>query len=224
VPAISGADPETPEQVRQLAPEAFRYLTFRAVRPEDYAEAVARLPWVQRAGADFRWTGSWLTAFATPDPEGAFSLTDAERQDAFLQLDRFRQAGRPAYVLDPIYANLDLVITVCVATSAYKGEAEERVLQALFGVKGIRPKTGFFSPDNFTFGTPLERSQLEAVIQEVAGVKAVEDILIRRRGWFNWRDFSELTFNVAPNELIRLENDPQFPDRGSLKLIMDGGA
>jgi hypothetical protein len=224
VPAISGADPETPEQVRQLAPEAFRYLTFRAVRPEDYAEAVQRLPWVQRAGADFRWTGSWLTAFATPDPKGAFALTDAERQDAFLQLDRFRQAGRPAYVLDPVYANLDLQITVCVATSAYKGEVEERVLQALFGVTGIRPKTGFFSPDNFTFGTPLERSQLEAVIQEVAGVKAVENISIRRRGWFDWRDFSELTFNVAPNELIRLENDPQFPDRGSLKLVMDGGA
>src|SRR5215831_15563352 len=140
VPAISGADLETPEQIRQLAPEAFRYLTFRAVRPEDYAEAVQRLPWVQRAGADFRWTGSWLTAFATPDPKGAFALTDAERQDAFLQLDRFRQAGRPAYVLDPVYANLDLQITVCVATSAYRGEVEERVLQSLFGVKGIRPK------------------------------------------------------------------------------------
>ena len=45
-----------------VAPEAFRAVTYRAVRPEDYAEAAERLPWVQRAGATFRWTGSWLTA------------------------------------------------------------------------------------------------------------------------------------------------------------------
>jgi predicted phage baseplate assembly protein len=224
IPASSGADPEPAEQVVQLAPEAFRALTFRAVRPEDYAEAVERLDWVQRAGAEFRWTGSWLTAFATPDPLGAFALTDNQRVDAFRQLDRFRQAGRPAYVLDPIYANLDLQITVCVETSSFKGEIEPRVLQALFGSSGIRPRRGFFSPDNFTFGTPLERSQLEAAIQEVSGVKAVETLLIRRRGWFDWRPFAELTFGVAPNELIRLANDPQFPDRGSLKLIMEGGA
>ena len=55
------------------------------------------------------------------------------------------------------------------------------------------------------------------------GVKAVEKILIRWRGWFDWRVFKELTFKVAPNELIRLANDPRFPDRGSLKIIMEGG-
>jgi hypothetical protein len=224
LPSTGAADPETPLQICQLAPEAFRYVTYRAVRPEDYAEAVERLDWVQRAGAEFRWTGSWLTAFATPDPLGAFALTDAQLEDAYLQLDRFRQAGRPAYVLDPIYANLDLVITVCVATSSYRGEVEERVLQALFGIKGIRPKPGFFSPDNFTFGTPLERSQLEAVIQEVSGVKAVEGILIRRRGWFDWREFSELTLTVEPNAVVRVANDPMFPSRGTVKLEMEGGA
>jgi hypothetical protein len=224
LPAVGGADPETLQQARQLAPEAFRAVTYRAVRPEDYAEAVERLDWVQRAGAAFRWTGSWLTAYATPDPLGAFALTAAERRDATLQLERFRQAGRPAYVLDPVYVNLDLKITVCVATSSFRGEVEERVLEVLFGVTGIRPAKGFFSPDNFTFGTPLERSQLESAIQQVSGVKAVEDISIRCRGFFDWREFSELTFRVAPNQLIRLANDPQFPDRGSLKLVMEGGA
>jgi hypothetical protein len=224
LPATGGSDPETPQQIRQLAPEAFRALTFRAVRPEDYAEAVERLPWVQRAGASFRWTGSWLTAFATPDPRGAFTVTPAQRLEAMQQLERFRQAGRPAYMLEPQYANLDLVISICVATSAYKGEVEGRVLEALFGVRGVRPRPGFFSPDNFTFGTPLERSQLEAVIQNVAGVKAVEEIRIRRRGWFGWRVFTELTFPVAPHEVIRVENNTLLPERGSVQLDMKGGA
>ena len=224
LPADGGVDPETPQQVRQVAPDAFRQLTFRAVRPEDYAEAVERLPWVQRAGASFRWTGSWLTAFATPDPKGGFTVTSQHRTEGVAQLDRFRQAGRPAYLLNPRYADLDLVIKVCVATSSYKGEVEERVLEALFGRKGLRPKPGFFDPDNFTFGTPLERSQLETAIQLVEGVKAVERILVRRRGWFAWRVFSELTYPVASNEVVRVENNTLLPERGSLRLVMEGGA
>lgn len=224
LPAIDGVDPETPEQVRQLAPEAFRAITYRAVRPEDYAEAVERLPWVQRAGAAFRWTGSWLTAFATPDLKGAFTVTPEQRDEAASQLERFRQAGRPAYLLEPRYANLDLDIVVCVATSAYQGEVEERVLKALFGVKGLRPRPGFFSPDNFTFGTPLERSQLEAAIQDLEGVRAVEGIFIRRCGWFDWRRFSELSYRVAPDEVVRVENNALLPERGSVKLDLRGGA
>jgi hypothetical protein len=55
-------------------------------------------------------------------------------------------------------------------------------------------------------------------------VKAVEKICIRRRGSFDWRELSELTFSVAPNELIRVANDPMYPERGSLKLYMEGGA
>jgi hypothetical protein len=224
IPARNGLDPETPEQIRQLAPDAFRALTFRAVRPEDYAEAAERLPWVQRAGAAFRWTGSWLTAFVTPDPIGAVTVTAAQGVELNNQVDRFRQAGRPAYMMNPRYANLDLEITICVAPSAYRGEVKERVLETLFGVGGVRPRSGFFSPDNFTFGTSIERSRLEAVIQEVPGVRAVEGMRMRRRGWFDWRDFNELTYGPAHTEVISVENDPLFPERGSVRLVMKGGA
>jgi hypothetical protein len=224
LPALNGEDEESLDHVRQMAPEAFRAVTFRAVRPEDYAEAAERLPWVQKAGAAFRWTGSWITAFVTPDPEGSFEVTVEERSQLQDQLDRFRQAGRPAYTLNPIFANLDLEIVVCVATFAYLGEVKAQVLEALFGKGGVRPKPGFFSPDNFTFGTPLERSKLESAIQAVPGVKAVEDIYVRRRGWFDWRKFEDLTLEVDANELIRVENDANFPERGSLKLDMRGGA
>jgi hypothetical protein len=218
IAATGGVDPETTAHIRQNAPEQFRYLTFRAVRPEDYAEAAERLPWVQRAGASFRWTGSWIAAFVTPDPKGAFSMSAAQRTELEDQIDRFRQAGRPAYILDPHYATLDLQIAVCVAAASYRGDVEAAVLKVLFGAGG------FFSPDNFTFGTPLERSELEAAIQNVPGVRAVEDILIRRRGWFDWRPFSELIFTVAKDEVIRVENNRLLPERGSVKLSMEGGA
>ncbi len=224
LPAKDGLDAETPTAVRQLAPEAYRAITYRAVRPEDYAEAVERLPEVQRAGASFRWTGSWLSAFATPDPLGTAVLSDDLRQTATQQLNRFRQAGREAHILNPIYADLDLEITVCVAPHAYQGEVKERVLEALTGKKGVRPVPGYFSADHFTFGTPLERSTLEDAIQSVEGVRAVEDIYIRRRGWFPWKLFSDLFYQPGMNAIIRVENDPLHPERGTIKLKMEGGA
>lgn len=223
-PAVNGSDPETLDEVRRNAPEAFRALTYRAVRPEDYAEAAERLDWVQQAGAAFRWTGSWLSAFVTPDPIGAVVIDAPQRAQLVNQLDKFRQAGREAHVSAPVYASLDLEIQVCVAPHAFAGEVKARVLTALLGKKGVRPLPGYFSPDNFTFGTHLNRSGLEATIQAVEGVRAVEHIRFRRRGWFDWRIFQGASYDPGTNTIIRVQNNPLFPERGTLKLIMNGGA
>nr|HEX4314515.1 hypothetical protein [Kofleriaceae bacterium] len=219
LPITSGVDPQSASEVRQLAPEAYRAVTYRAVRPEDYAEAVERLPWVQRAGTSFRWTGSWISAFTTPDPIGASTLSAANRDDAEAQLDRFRQAGREAFVRDPIYADLDLQLSLCVEPSAYRADVKQAVLARLTGT------AGFFAPDQFTFGTPLERSMLEAAIQGVPGVRAVEDITYRRRGWFDWRPFDGFVFQPGSDEVIRVDNDPLHPDRGTIQFAnVEGGA
>jgi hypothetical protein len=128
----AGLDPETAVEIRQRAPEAWKAVTYRAVRPEDYAEALTRLAWVQRAGARLRWTGSWLTLFATPDPRDAVTLTPEQRAEAEAQLERFRQAGRETHVMDPVYAWLDLDIALCVEPSAYRGAVKAAALEALF--------------------------------------------------------------------------------------------
>jgi hypothetical protein len=214
-PVEGGVDPESPAEIRQLAPDAFRSLTFRAVRPEDYAEAAQRLSWVQRAGCGFRWTGSWLTAFVTPDPRSTVEdVTAAQRAELAAQLDRFRQAGRETATLDPRYADLDLRIGICVAPQAYAAEVRVRVAAAL---------DAFFAPDNFTFGTALDRSRLEATIQAAGGVRAVETITFRRRGLFDWQALP-MSYQPGRNEVIRVQNDPLHPDRGSYQLIPEGGA
>ncbi len=224
LPAAGGLDAETPAELRQLAPDAFRAVTYRAVRPEDYAEAAERLPWVQRAGTAFRWTGSWLSAFTTPDPRNAYSLFEGRKRELARHLNRFRQAGREAHVMNPVYANLDLEIDVCALPDAYPGEVKERVLRALLGSKGAVVRPGYFTPDRFTFGTPLDRSTLEAAIQALPGVRAVMSIRIRRRGWFEWRDFGELSYFPGKNTVIRVANDPLYPGRGSLNVYIKGGA
>ena len=223
LPAVGGLDAETPAELRQLASDAFRAITFRAVRPEDYAEAAERLPWVQKAGSVFRWTGSWLTAFVTPDPKGTVYLEEPKRIDLTNQLNRFRQAGREVNVMDPVYASMDLEVEICVSDNAYAGQVKERVFIALLGKKGLRPQAGYFSPDRFTFGTFLERSTLEAVIQDVAGVKAIEKIFFSRRGWFAKRVFRGLSYDPGKDTIIRIANNPLHPEQGTLKLYTHGG-
>ena len=89
----TGIDPESAESVKQLAPEAFRAETLRAVRDEDYRAHAERIPGVQQAGAKARWTGSWLSEFVTVDPAGAFSLSEELRAEVQRVLDA---SGRSA--------------------------------------------------------------------------------------------------------------------------------
>jgi hypothetical protein len=221
LPATGGLDPESLDDVRRLAPDAFRAVQYRAVRPEDYSEAVERLDWVQRAGTAFRWTGSWLAAVSTADPLGSAELADSQREDIADQLDRFRQTGRQVIVRDPKYADLDLVVGVCAATTAFPGDVREGVQRALTGETYV--EDGYFSADAFTFGTPLYRSTLEAAIQAVPGVLAVDYVTFRRRGWFDWCDLP-LTYSVADDEVIRVEQDLDHPDRGTVEVKVRGGA
>lgn len=219
-----GRDPEDAEHVRINAPQAFRAVTYRAVTPDDHARIAERLPWVQKAGATSRWTGSWPTIFVTPDPRDEFGLSAPHRAELEALIDRVRQAGREAKVLDPRYADIDLEIRLCVAANAYRGEVKAAALQALFGAPGATTDTGFFDPDHFSFGTPLSRAALIAALQAVPGVRAVEGMKVRRRGRFDWRDFTEFALPVGVDELVRVANDRDLPERGAVRLVMEGGA
>ena len=223
-PIKDGADAESASDIKLLTPEAYRAETFFAVRPEDYGRLAERLPFVQRGQGTFRWTGSWSTVFVAADPVGSFTLSDAERVSLEDWMDCVRQAGRDVIVKDPRFRTLDLEITICVEPFAYAGQVVERVTEALLGRRGPRPLKGFFHPDNFTFGTPLRRSALEAAIQSVPGVRAVLTIRKRERGLLPFQPVDELIVEVAPDEVFRLENDPTHPERGSLRIITEGGA
>jgi hypothetical protein len=81
----------------------------------------------------------------------------------------------------------------------------------------------FFNPDHFTFGSPLERSALEAAVQDVPGVDGVTEVRYRRRG--HTADFVPMldTVEVAVDEIVRADNDPSRPDAGSFRVDVGGG-
>lgn len=213
----SGSDEEASADIRTSAPEAFRARPLRAVRPEDFREILERIDWVQRANATVRWTGSWATYFVAADPLNGFALNAAEKRQLQDEIDCIRQATRDARASDPDYVDIDLEIEICARADAYPGEVAERVTSALSA-------PGFFAPRNFTFGQALARSGLEAAIQAVPGVKGIEDIRIRERRRRDWHSFTEPELAVEPWQIVRLQNDPQFPGRGSLSVMAHGGA
>ena len=222
LPVVTGVDPEEPELVRMLAPEAFRAVTYRAVRREDYAEQAERLPWVQRAGASVRWTGSWLSTSVTADPEGSFELSASRRDELEELMHCVRQAGREVVVRDPEFLSLDLEIQICVVPGAWHGQVKEAVTIALTGPAPRPDVQPFFHPDHFTFGTPLRRAGLEAAVQSVPGVLGVESMRLRTRGTLDWKPFDRLVLPAAANQVLRLQNDPRFPERGSLRVKVKG--
>jgi hypothetical protein len=221
--ASGGLEPESAEQVRQNAPEFFRAMPVNAVRRTHFREIAERdLAWVQRAGAETRWTGSWLRHFVTADPTDAFAYTTDQRTAFANLVDSIRMAGRDAAILDPRYLPLDLEISFCIAPGHYAGDVREAVIEALTGKSPAKP--GFFDPDNFTFGQPLRRASLEVAVQAVPGVLGVTGICIRRRGAVAWSKFDYPEVRVAMNEILRLDNDPNYPERGSLRVRVSESA
>lgn len=220
----SGEDPESAADIKLLTPEAFRADVLFAVRPEDYGTQAERLEFVQRAHGTPRYTGSWTTMFAAADPFGANSLTSEQREQLENLMNCVRQTGRDVVVKDPKTLTIDLIIKICVEPFAFAAEVGAQVQELLVGRGGGRNSTPFFSPDNFTFGTPLRRSALEALIESVPGVRFVEGMWVREHGVSTPRAFRELLLQVDPDQVIRLDNEPLHPESGSLTVMTNGGA
>jgi hypothetical protein len=221
--ATGGSDAEPAERIRRLAPQAFRAKQFRAVRAEDYQTAAQSLPWVQRAGTMFRWTGSWLTVFTTPDPLGSETLMVEQHTELINLLNRYRLAGYESYVPSPRYVSLDLEIRVCARPNAFRGDVEADLLIVLSAAKLPDGRVGFFQVDRWSFGQPLARSALEAAIQQAYGVAGVVSIRYRQRGiTLDYRPLPE-TFIVPVDAILRVDNDNNRPERGSVNIIVEGG-
>jgi hypothetical protein len=211
-----GRDGQPLELARRIAPAAYKALVFRAVRDADYRAQAERLDWVQQAGAVTRWTGAWASTFVSADPKGAFEISGARLAELRARLGAVRQVGRCVIAKQPVFQPVDLRIAVCVRPGVAFGDVSRRVIDALSPKKG-----GFFHPDRFSFGDPLRRPALEAAIACVDGVRAVMAIEIRLRGLTGYVAFVTPEITVADNRILKLENDPNRPGQGSIRIYED---
>jgi Baseplate J-like protein len=220
-PAAGGADAETMTQIRARAPQAFAAKPLRAVLAGDFQTAAQSLPWVQQAATSFRWTGSWLTVLTWADPAGAEELAIAGLRSLTELLDEERLAGYESYVLPPSYVSIDLSITVSAQPGYYASQVVPSVLACL--QPGTLPggAVGFFDHSRWSFGQPLETSTLLAAVQSCGGVDGVVQILYRRRGGRpHWAPLPG-RLKVAAHEILRVDNDPNRLEAGSLQVRVE---
>jgi hypothetical protein len=222
LPARGGIESESFEQVRQNAPVAFRTQQ-RAVTERDYAEVAERHDGVQRAAATFRWTGSWRTVFLTVDRLGGAEV-DADFKDEMRRhLERYRMAGHDVEIDGPVYAPLEIEMAVCVKPDFFRSDVKTAMLE-VFGNRVLPVgQRAVFHPDNFTFGQTVYLSPLYTAAQSIEGVASVEITKFQRQGQPATSALDAGQLELERLEIARLDNDPNFPERGVFRLSLKGG-
>jgi hypothetical protein len=223
LPSWGGIDPEPVEVVKQLAPAVFHTQQLRAVTETDYAGIAEKLPEVSKAVATFRWTGSWYTVFITIDPYGTNEVTDELKKKVREHVESYTLAGYDLEIKAPIYVPLLICVDVCISSNHFKSDVEEVLLTALSNKVLPDGSLGFFHPDRFTFGQALYLSQLYEAIQKVEGVDSAVVTTLNRLGKSTGQDLEKGFLQAGALEVVRLDNDPSFPDNGVLRLNMRGG-
>jgi Baseplate J-like protein len=224
LPATGGTRAESMEEIRQYAPEAYRTQQ-RAVTEADWVAAALRHPQVQAAGARVRWTGSWYTVYVIVDRLGGASVTGDPEFAADLRrhLSTFRLAGYDLEIAGPVEVPLDVALSARAAPEAFRADVERALRNALGSGTRADGGRGFFHPDNFTFAQPLFVSELERAAMAVPGVESVRVTRLQRYGQAAAGEVASGVLAVADLEVIRLDDDPNFAEHGSLEITVDGG-
>jgi hypothetical protein len=222
LPAVGGADPETVDQIRRRAPQAFMTQE-RAITMPDYVRVARMNPAVENAVATLRWTGSWYTVFITGEPYGGGALTPLLIRALRRNINRYRLAGQDIELESPEYVPLYVELAVCVDPAYFRSDVEKALLDVLGGKVLPDGRKGLFFRDNFSFGQTVYLSPIYAAARSVAGVQSVVAAAFRPQGVSTSIYLSHGEIPLGPFQIARLDNDPSFPNHGQLVLTMQGG-
>jgi uncharacterized phage protein gp47/JayE len=165
--AAGGADAESPDEIRTLAPRS-ALLLGRAVSLADFEAAAAGLPGVRAVKAEWRWHGTRQRPVASLRYIGDAVLA----ADIARSVRRIAEPGAPIVVepADPVPLTLTLDIEV---DPAYR---HEEVFAAV--EEALTGEGGMLTPERIGIGAPLYRSALFERVLRVPGTVAVQQILV----------------------------------------------
>ena len=222
LPAVGGTDPETADQIRRRAPQAF-LTQARAITTADYENATQMNPQVEQAVANLRWTGSWYTVFVAVEPRGGGDLAPALQQTLTTNVESFRLAGQDLKLESPQYVSLEIELKVCVDPGYFRSDVESALLQVLGNQILPNGQKGLFFADNFTFGETVFLGPVYAAARSVQGVVAVQATKFQPQGINSTQFLTAGEIKLGSLQVARLENDPSYPDHGQLTFVMEGG-
>jgi hypothetical protein len=228
--AAGGVAPESMASARTNAPDAFRTQE-RAVTLDDYARVAMQTPGalVLRAVATGRFTRSWRTILITVELSGGRRLDSptttgpSARERLEAQLDLYRMAGVDVEFEDVRLIPLELTMHLCVDPWYRRDEVAQSLLQRFSDQILPDGSRGVFYPDNFTIGDPVYLAPLYAAAQSAAGVASVEITEFRRADHAGGDGIARGYLTPGRTEAFTLRNNPDFPERGTFTLTVEGG-
>ena len=223
LPAEGGQEAETMAEAKLLAPHTFRQRLERAIIASDYSAFAERNPHVQRASTELVWTGSWYEADVAIDPRGQSTLADDLQAELARALEPYRRMGHDLHVEPAVYVPIDLKLEVCTRPGYQAGHVRAALEERFSNRRLAAGRTGFFHPDNQSFGGGIYLSALIAAAQAVPGVECVTVTRLERQFAGPNHELANGVLPLAAHEIAQLENDPNFPERGRLTIEIHGG-
>jgi len=132
-------------------------------------------------------------------------------------------AGYDLEVDGPRFVSLEIEMQVCVRPEYFRSSVKAALLEVFGSGKLLDGRRGVFHPDNFSFGRPVFLSRLIAAAQAVAGVESVRVTKFQRQGEPSSSATQSGRLAIGRLEIARLDNDPNFPERGLFRLLLGGG-
>jgi hypothetical protein len=223
LPAIGGTDPEPLSEAKLYAPHTFRKKLERAVIARDYETLAEDNAQVQRASAELAWTGSWYEADVAIDPLGSENAGGEIVNVIQQYLAVFRRMGHDLRVERARYVPIDLTLDVCVLPHYQRAHVKAALLNVFSNRRLPGGKLGFFHPDNVTFGEGVFTSKIVAAAQAVPGVECARVTVLKRRFASPNHEIENGVLPLRNGEIVQLDNDPNYPERGKLEIDVRGG-
>ncbi|OAN36785.1 putative baseplate assembly protein [Mycolicibacterium iranicum] len=216
-----GRSPEPVQEIIRRAPEAYTARQLRAVTLGDYRRRAEEVDGVSRAAARYAWTGSWRTVQVAIDPLGTTSLSAELVGRVSAHLESVRLIGEDLEIRAARYVPLDIQLEVCIKPD-YWPEDLRFQLEMEFGNTYTRDgRMGFFHPDRWSFGQELHASEIIARAQAVEGIDHIISVRIKR--WDAPTPGTDAILALRANEILRVDNDPDHMERGTITLTLNGG-
>lgn len=221
--ATGGRNPQPIAEAKMFAPGAFRSELRRAITADDYATLAEHDTRIQQAAAVLRWSGSWYEARVTLDPSSRQEADRALLDATGLRLEPYRRIGHDLAVRQARYIPLAIAVTVCVRPDYQRGQIKAALLDVFSSRLLPGGKSGFFHPDNLSFGTGIALSRIVAAALAVEGVETIQVTQLERLGQGDNGELRSGFLPIRPNEIARLDNDRNMPENGTLTFTLRGG-
>ncbi len=217
----NGIDPEPVGEIVRRMQEAYNARQLRAITLKDYEARAEELPDINKAKAQYAWSGSWRIIRVALDPKGTEELPQEVFRKVSRHLDAVRLIGDDLELRLPRFVPLDIKIDICIHPD-YWAQDIQYILEQEFS-NGYTPDglPAFFHPDKWTFGQSLYASQILGSIKKIKGIDFVKSISMTK--WDHPSGIHQDYIEVDIDEVITVANDRDHMEKGFIDFDVKGG-